>query len=652
MIYNLNDIILNAPSQTGHVVYPFATHRPDGKKIVFKKNKQQQAELTQFEMAFGALAKLLLNSNMTPQQHFVVDENKQVQGLVCDHVCYMIAHHEALTGDSPKEFYELDGKIIKKTKPIKASEDIPYYFLNQLEPGFFGKLRAQHQAKKLTIDMTSLASLLTTSYILEEDDLHKGNFGCYFIEKAGKPHAVFFKIDHDMMFADALMSYGHGRVYHWGQKDTAFKITAKDLMRFPLLRDSKNHYWPTSFNVFSKPFDTKGYQNFSDRKAFVTLAKDEAFNQEKWRSFLKHILIPPELVRETLKQTLDTNKPEKRAEQLAKINMIVQAFAARQSRLRSELFTVEPFIKFVNGFEQTQELLQEITAISDTDQTGYQKGIEDELSKYKDLCQPDDDLGDTPLHISIRLGDFRYYDKWHSVYSDYLNVANSKGETPLDLALSMITEESSSKDVRSDAKYIVKYLLYRGAISYSQTASQYNDIYRKYIDYKFNPVEYKREAAKIETFDGLKALMQSIDNDFRFSLKMKKKLSLFCLNYYISKNKNGTERERADILRQFKVGLNGDSKQHYAPELQFIRQLRSRFWIIRQFRGLIGGTSTQIDMNKVIDRELKRVEPKSPGCLSFFNCFKSHPVSEDQPEITLADSITKHPGRPQPVPGC
>lgn len=74
------------------------------------------------------------------------------------------------------------------------AEEIPYYFLDKLPQGFFASLLRAEQDNVFSIDYASLAQILAASYTLEEDDLHKGNFGLYFIEKEGKPHAVFLKL--------------------------------------------------------------------------------------------------------------------------------------------------------------------------------------------------------------------------------------------------------------------------------------------------------------------------------------------------------------------------------------------------------------------------------------------------------------------------
>lgn len=101
------------------------------------------------------------------------------------------------------------------------------------------------QENKLTIDYASLATLFATSYTLEEDDLHKGNFGFYIVEKDNKPQVVFFKIDHDLMFAESIMSFHNSRPSHWLRGEDAFDIQIEDLLTFPKITHSANSYWPT-----------------------------------------------------------------------------------------------------------------------------------------------------------------------------------------------------------------------------------------------------------------------------------------------------------------------------------------------------------------------------------------------------------------------
>ena len=68
--------------------------------------------------------------------------------------------------------------------------------------------------------------------------------------------------------------------------------------------------------------------------------------------------------------------------------------------------------------------------------------------------------------------------------------------------------------------------------------------------------------------------------------KMKKELALQCLQENIIVAQQQADDSLPERLKQLKLALNGNSQQAPEPALQFIRQLRSQLWIVRQFRGL------------------------------------------------------------------
>ena len=80
------------------------------------------------------------------------------------------------------------------------------------------------------------------------------------------------------------------------------------------------------------------------------------------------------------------------------------------------------------------------------------------------------------------------------------------------------------------------------------------------------------------------------------------------------------------MLSKLKADLNGTRNTPPAAELQFIRQLRSQLWIVRIFRGLLGGTATQVQLNGLIEKELKRISPPAPSFWSFFSIKQERPT--------------------------
>ena len=223
--YRQMDIYLGSlPQHFGHVVYPHAKYKQaccEAIPIIYKESKKANPELTRFEVAFGELARLFLAPNLTPPQVLVKNEKNEIIGLACEHISHTIARRHIL----PNVFYQLQQEHGRQRFSEVDSHDpseIPYYFLSEFPKGFFNTLSSAAKGGRICLDMASLAHVLTTSYTLEEDDLHKGNFGFYVVQKQSKPHVVFFKIDHDMMLADSVMSHCHTRWINWFHGAGAF----------------------------------------------------------------------------------------------------------------------------------------------------------------------------------------------------------------------------------------------------------------------------------------------------------------------------------------------------------------------------------------------------------------------------------------------
>jgi hypothetical protein len=86
-------------------------------------------------------------------------------------------------------------------------------------------------------------------------------------------------------------------------------------------------------------------------------------------------------------------------------------------------------------------------------------------------------------------------------------------------------------------------------------------------------------------------------------------MAVECIKQFI--NHNSENPLLPHLLRQLKKDISTE-----APEVKYIRQLRSRLWIIRQIRGLYGWTSTQGEINVLINQH---VGSKKDSSCSFFN---------------------------------
>ena len=622
--YPFEAIKLGNATQSGHVVYRKAIY--DNKRIVLKLNKSKNTELSRFEVAFTGLAQRFLRPGLTSPQALVSNKDGNIVGLASEHLFYEVAATEGIE----KPYYKLtkQGRDVQcDLKQVDTAEDIPVNFFDQFSPGFFAGLCDSEKKGEISFDMDSLASVLAASYTLEEDDLHKGNLGFYVVQKDGKPHVVFLKIDHDLMMSDSIMSYVNARFVNLRHGEHAFEVTARDLRDFPKLYDSNNHYWPTTRRYFTSPSDSKVYSGSDELEAFIKIGQRAEFKQAKWRHFYKHILMPTALIAESLTASFDKTNPA----DCAQIDMITHAVVARQARLRAVLFSMPEFRLFVKKMTaaEHQVLINEIFHnVDETIRESQEGQVRQTVLTQKQLCRNEVFArGDTPLHIAIRLGDYRYHETWKS-FGQFAEVANSRGQRPLDIALEMTRSPDASNannDVRSNPLLIAKHLLTEGVYE----TRNYKKISRA-DKLKIATCEsyflQKDWATKVSSAAELIDIIKGIGEDHRHTLKMKKSISLNVIKAFIEVSQG--KPALGQILSEFKLALNGSGGIPPAPELQFIRQLRTRLWIVRQIRGLLGGTATQVGINNLLDTELKHFTPTTP--LSIHSFFSTGKASKSQ----------------------
>jgi hypothetical protein len=498
------------PSFSAHTTHvaKYVDKNAKARTIIFKENKEKPEDSIN-EAAFSELARLFMGKGFTPPVHIVRSELGSVVGVASDSVALSILAREK---DKRDHFVNLtsgideDGSyIIEHLSDGVDDDSVPYVFLDdpKLPDHFMVHVFDKMDKGLCSVNMESLASVLATSYSLEEDDLHKGNIGVYataiyddkgpvYLDSKGrrcrsdakgaqlKVHYTFFKIDHDLMLANSIRSFQDPRLTSLYYSENSFDITARDIIHFPDINDSKPHYWVTRdheiqrclikvlryFKII-KNTEAKIYTS-SEAYAFKKVKDNPEFIKAKWKHFYKQMLIPDDLMRNALYRHLDDKDPEDQV----RAGIITQSLSSRMAKLRTELISIPEFRKYIRemtdkDFESiTTELkqymsdigLDELTQLSIITEIVNQHlhfanlSIEsiNNNNNIKEICPTD-----TPLHIAIKTGDFRY-DESIRVHKKYLN-RKSQELTPLELAL-MLAEKKSSRFNRERHKLSNDYL--------------------------------------------------------------------------------------------------------------------------------------------------------------------------------------------------
>lgn len=646
---------LEKPIKGSHVIYDNVSYpTADGNKFFYyKENKHRKPILSCLEVSFSALAQRFLQPNLTAQQ-YLVKRNESVLGVGSFHLQYSAFQREQdarikreqQNEESAVAFIEEGHTFCIAEKnaltdtytfiPNPINADVPsIFFLNKFSPSLFQQLLADYYAGKIVIDMASLASVLATSYFLEEDDLHKGNIAFYVSWRDDKPYVVFQKIDHDLMLSDSIMSRMSSRASNWLYDEHAFDILAEDIENFPFLHFSKNHYWPTTLRhpLFPSPY--KQYLDSQEREAFISLRTDPDFVKAKWQAFYKHILIPAELIRHDLEKVNNMDNPVERS----RVAMIVQSAIERQAKLRSVLFSIPEFRSYVSGLSENdrKDMADEIAyGVELPENKRFSDLVHADLKKHQDVIndnviQP----GDTPLHVAIRMGDYRYNETC-KMFSRYLNTPNHLKEKPLDVVVNRINNDETittrclSNNILAIAKHLSKHAVKTPAylgLDNSKKEAIYSQNYASVYLAKLSSITNAKQLVK---------LISKLGEDTRYDLKMKKDIAIEVVSRYIQVNKNNPDLKV--ILTTFRNELNGNPSKHKAinPGLFFIHQLRSNFWFIRILRGLYGKTSTLVDLNSVIDKGLaKTPKPAYAGTL-----FANHHESRAIPDLMPPPYVT------------
>lgn len=185
-----------------------------------------------------------------------------------------------------------------------------------------GFTSAKQQSIEIHKHKAGLARMIAASYALEEDDLHKGNYG---IDKKGR----IVRLDFDMSgWSRTYKVKGKRTVSQAGflrTPRTRFEITERDVKSLPELHDANPFYWPTSLFYY-----------FDDSQDFRNLQDDFEFNQHKYFTLLMFCLIPEAYIRKLAKWYIEPKFSDDR-------DLHVKGLIERQKNLRNTMLRMPGF---------------------------------------------------------------------------------------------------------------------------------------------------------------------------------------------------------------------------------------------------------------------------------------------------------------------
>lgn len=227
-----------------------------------------------------------------------------------------------------------------------------------------------------------LAKIFVASYLFEEDDLHKRNFG---IDSAGIP----CRIDFGMSFFNTV--YAQTREVHVAPIITKniWKISEQDIINFPILTEAKPWYWPTIDTVstlgsIAIPLGKDKLFTAEDVTLFSSLAKNEDFIAAKYRCFLKLLLIPKKYFEEQFKMYL---APGTSMEVDNLRDALILHLNERRDTLRETLIQIPEFQNFLTTQKDADTIISKLTNELQLESTESNTLKEEISAQYKSILQ-------------------------------------------------------------------------------------------------------------------------------------------------------------------------------------------------------------------------------------------------------------------------
>lgn len=624
------------PKTSGHEV-DFGTFTHEGNNYVAwitKLNKHEGVkgqESSMLEVAFSEVALLFIKPGLTPPARIVINSQEgtpQVIGVASENFnmqikkqidkgvdCYSFNsaswHYEAIPkaiqGEISQQDKENTLRSLLGSRRLGEEEVIgeealkgrihldqtqkAVNFLDKMPRNFFVNLMKKYHAGEVVVDMESMASILTASYVLEEDDLHKGNIGFYVTDAKDTEGSVimsqdnqpkkqfnFFKIDHDLMFSDSIMSQKDMRIANIFYDKHSFKISTRDLDGFPDLKDSGNHYWPTKKRLFAA--GDKAYSDKEEREAFANLKNNEAFVHAKWKYFLKSAIMPVELVERSLVGHLDKDK------NIDKINMVRNSIDYRIGKLKEKMLESQQFRNYIveHGTKAFVEVEQEISdyiqnmQINETEQHALKTELSDNF-RLMAYCARERNLPKEQQIISTLL---------QSILLDNYNFLSATKTTKQDVHVALDKVQYWNKHNVVDARCFSSACVALHVIQKSDCNEQFEkeqEILKQTKEDYLKPKEIKSLKHFEEAADKIRASNLPLKQQKNEILSVLKEANLPLKDLHILKK---------DLQK----------KEPDSVSLKFINQLRSDLWLVKKIFGTYGKTTTSSMMINEIDAQI------------------------------------------------
>ncbi|MCE0721950.1 MULTISPECIES: hypothetical protein [Legionella] len=502
-----------------------------------------------------------------------------------------------------------------KAENIKLEAEMETYgvgegvnFQDKLPQNFFARLLEQKKRGAIDIDMDSLADVFTTAYGLEEDDLHKGNIGYYVTYENSRPCFHFFKIDHDLMFSDKIMAARDARFANLRYSSDKFRITTRDLLGFPDLQDSGNHYWPTKRAIIST--GTKAYHNEEDRAAYKSLKDDPEFQKAKWMRFLKQAAMPQSFISKCLHQPLDEVGSDPETE--STLTIVQRASSSKIAELRVALLAIPEFREYLHhNYEEASksiltELHQHCIAIncSPNEIKRYQMEARKMLKSIQEACEKN-----TPaLHAAIQTQSYRCYET-PKYFKGILNNKDSEGNTALDFAIANFEKYAEKLKNPGIARSALGPYYVQMKVYYADVIC---DLHHHKAKHGLSADEYALVIAQAQKTSSASILIPKVYSlaDYKHFLSKMREEPLRTLKQ--DKVYAVKLLEKADLSMEELLRLREELKgKEPAGHLKFIKELRSEIWIIKKIRGVYGETDTVAAIKKCIDQKLESLQNKA-----------------------------------------